>query len=82
MHQKSASEDSKFEMELLPENAKSVMKIMNRESRRGSSSSSSSGTSFKTCALVGNSAILSSGPPAGKFIDAHDVVFRLNQAPV
>ena len=81
VHQKSASEDSKFEMELLPENAKSVMKIMNRESRRGSSSSSSSGTSFKTCALVGNSAILSSGPPAGKFIDAHDVVFRLNQAP-
>ena len=81
VHQKSDSEDSKFEMELLPENAKSVMKIMNRESRRGSSSSSSSGTSFKTCALVGNSAILSSGPPAGKFIDAHDVVFRLNQAP-
>ena len=81
VHQKSDSEDSKFEMELLPENAKSVMKIMNRESRRGSSSSSSSDTSFKTCALVGNSAILSSGPPAGKFIDAHDVVFRLNQAP-
>ena len=90
VHRKTASEDSKFKMELLPESAKSVTKIMNRASSTSSSgsssssstfSSSSSSSSFKTCALVGNSAILSSGPAAGKFIDAHDVVFRLNQAP-
>ena len=92
VHRKTASEDSKFKMELLPESAKSVTKIMNRasstsssgsssSSSTSSSSSSSSSSSFKTCALVGNSAILSSGPAAGKFIDAHDVVFRLNQAP-
>jgi len=83
VHQKTASEDSKFKMELLPESAKGVTKIMNRGSSTSSSGrdSSTSATSFKTCALVGNSAILSSGPAAGKFIDAHDVVFRLNQAP-
>ena len=83
VHQKTASEDSKFKMELLPESAKGVTKIMNRGSSTSSSGrdSSTSGMSFKTCALVGNSAILSSGPAAGKFIDAHDVVFRLNQAP-
>jgi hypothetical protein len=34
-----------------------------------------------SCALVGNSAILLSGKPAGASIDAHDVVVRLNQAP-
>ena len=83
VHQKTMSEDSKFKEELLPESAKVVMKVIAQQQQQQSSSSSSSSTTkeWKTCALVGNSAILSSGPEAGKFIDAHDIVFRLNQAP-
>ena len=45
VHRKTASEDSKFKMELLPESAKSVTKIMNRASSTSSSGSSSSSSS-------------------------------------
>jgi len=37
--------------------------------------------SWKSCALVGNSAGLSVGRPYGSFIDSHSMVVRINQAP-
>ncbi|KAF8645032.1 hypothetical protein HU200_066237 [Digitaria exilis] len=63
--------------------------INNNNSNNNSSSSSSSsnvlsgllGRRFHTCAVVGNSGILL-GSGRGAQIDAHDVVIRLNNAPV
>ncbi|CAG0921361.1 unnamed protein product [Notodromas monacha] len=39
------------------------------------------GTTFKTCACVSSSGLLK-GKKLGKFIDSHDVVLRMNLAPV
>jgi hypothetical protein len=36
---------------------------------------------WRTCAVVGNSGALTEGVPQGVFIDQHDVVLRINQAP-
>ena len=65
VHRQNRGPSSAMPPELLPVDAAAVMGKMK----------------WSSCALVGNSAVLLSGKPAGSSIDAHDVVVRLNQAP-
>lgn len=65
VHRVNRGPTSSMPENLLPPNADAVVSKMK----------------WRTCALVGNSAVLLSGKPAGRDIDAHDTVVRLNQAP-